>query len=32
MWYTLSPVLFNLALWKMIQSIEMVPSGIKIGK
>jgi len=29
---TLSPILFNLALQKVIQSIEMVPSGIKIGK
>ena len=29
---TLSPVLFNLALQKVIQSIKMVPSGIKIGK
>jgi len=28
----LSPVLFNLALQKVIQSIKMVPSGIKIGK
>jgi hypothetical protein len=28
----LSPILFNLALQKVIQSIEMVPSGIKIGK
>ena len=28
----LSPILFNLALQKVIQSINMVPSGIKIGK
>jgi len=28
----LSPVLFNLALQKVIQSIKMVPSGIRIGK
>jgi len=28
----LSPVLFNLALHKVIQSIKMVHSGIKIGK
>ena len=28
----LSPILFNLALQKVIQSIRMVPSGIKIGK
>ena len=28
----LSPVLFNLALQKVLQSIKMVPSGIKIGK
>jgi hypothetical protein len=28
---TLSPILFNLALQKVIQSIKMVPSGIKIG-
>jgi len=28
----LSPVLFNLVLQKVIQSIKMVPSGIKIGK
>jgi len=28
----LSPVLFNLALQKVIQSIKMVPSGIQIGK
>jgi hypothetical protein len=27
----LSPILFNLALPKLIQSIQMVPSGIKIG-
>jgi hypothetical protein len=29
---SLSPMLFNLALQKGIQSIKMVPSGIKIGK
>jgi len=28
----LSPILFNLALQKVIQSIKMVPIGIKIGK
>jgi len=28
----LSPILFNLALQKVIQSIKMVPSGINIGK
>jgi hypothetical protein len=28
----LSPILFNLALQKVIQSIKMVPSDIKIGK
>jgi len=28
----LSPVLFNLALQKVIQSIKMVPCGIKFGK
>ena len=28
---SLSPILFNLALQKVIQSIKMVPSGIKIG-
>ena len=28
----LSPILFNLALQKVIQSIKMVPSGLKIGK
>jgi hypothetical protein len=28
----LSPILFNLALQKVIQSIKMVPSGIKVGK
>ena len=28
----LSPALFNLALQKVIQSIRMVPHGIKIGK
>ena len=27
-----SPILFNLALQKMIRSIKTVPSGIKIGK
>jgi hypothetical protein len=27
----LSPILFNLVLQKVIQSIKMVPSGIKIG-
>jgi len=29
---SLSPILFNLTLQKVIQSIKMVPSGIKIGK
>jgi len=29
---SLSPILFNLVLQKVIQSIKMVPSGIKIGK
>jgi hypothetical protein len=29
---TLSPILFNLALQKVIQSIQMAPSGINIGK
>ena len=29
---SLSPILFNLALQKVIQSIKMVPSGTKIGK
>jgi hypothetical protein len=29
---SLSPILFNLAVQKVIQSIQMVPSGIKIGK
>ena len=29
---SLSPILFNLASQKVIQSIKMVPSGIKIGK
>jgi len=29
---SLSLILFNLALHKVIQSIKMVPSGIKIGK
>jgi len=28
----LSPILFNLALHKVLQSIKMVPSGTKIGK
>jgi hypothetical protein len=28
----LSPILFNLPLQKVIQSIKMVPSGIEIGK
>ena len=28
----LSPILFNLALQKVIQSITIVPSGTKIGK
>jgi len=28
----LSPILFNLALQEVIQSIKMVPGGIKIGK
>jgi len=28
----LSPILVNLALQKLIKSIKMVPSGIKIGK
>jgi hypothetical protein len=28
----LSPILFNLVLQKVIQSIKMIPSGIKIGK
>ena len=28
----LSPILFNLALQKVVQSIIMVPSGIKMGK
>ena len=28
----LSPILFNLALQKVIQRIKMVPSGIKTGK
>jgi len=28
----LSPILLNLVLQKVIQSIKMVPSGIKIGK
>jgi hypothetical protein len=27
----LSPILFNLLLQKVIQSIKMIPSGIKIG-
>jgi hypothetical protein len=29
---SLSPILFNLALQKMIHSIQTVPSGIHIGK
>jgi len=29
---SLLPILFNLALQKVIQSIKMVPSGIEIGK
>jgi len=29
---TLSPILFNVALQTVIQSIKMVPSGIKSGK
>jgi len=29
---SLSPILFNLALQKVIQSIKMVPSGINLGK
>ena len=29
---SLSPILFNLALKKVIRSTKMVPSGIKIGK
>jgi hypothetical protein len=29
---SLSPILFNLALQKGIQNIQMVPSGIKAGK
>ena len=29
---SLSPILFNLVLQKVIQSVKMVPSGIKIGK
>ena len=29
---SIAPVLFNLALQKVIQSIKMVPSGIEIGK
>jgi len=29
---SLSPILFNLSLQKVIQSIKMVPTGIKIGK
>jgi len=28
----LSPILFNLALQKVVQSIKIFPSGIKIGK
>jgi len=30
--YQLSPILFGLALQKVIQSIKMVPSDIKIGQ
>ena len=30
--YQLSPILFSLALQKVIQSIKMVPSNIKIGQ
>ena len=29
---SLSPILFNLALQKVIQSVQNVPSGIKSGK
>ena len=29
---SLSPILFNLAMQKVIQYIQMVPGGIKIGK
>ena len=29
---TLSPILFNLSLQKVIQSTKIVPSGIRIGK
>jgi len=29
---SLSPILFNLAMQKVIQNIQMVPGGIKIGK
>jgi hypothetical protein len=29
---SLSPILFNLALQIVIQNMQMVPSGIKIGK
>jgi hypothetical protein len=29
---SVSPILFNLALQKVIESIQMVPSGIEIGK
>jgi hypothetical protein len=29
---SLSPILLNLALQKVLQSTQMVPSGIKIGK
>ena len=28
----LSPILFNLALQKVMQSVKMIPSGIKIAK
>jgi len=30
--YLLSPILFNLALKKLIESIKIIPSIIKIGK
>ena len=29
---SLSPILFNLALQKVMQSIQIIPSGIKIGE
>ena len=32
MWVPLSPILFNLAIQKVIHSIKVVPRGIKIGK